>query len=425
MASKDFYFQNERHYEYNDLFVFFDDKKKLIRLRKINDNNIYDPIYGKYPNSGTIIFPNFRADNIIELYSFENEIQGSGTIEYQLSNDNGITFYYVSSSGTWSETTSEFSSQLDVDGNIQYFPLLFPKQIRLKAKLTPPELRTITPELLGVSINYEHNASFVEDLERSIKRFLTQRFIYKNEQRFLIESGVTSYNINLPTGGILSSSSSVYNTQTDPNRQTNLLQSYTSSGVVTIASQLSGVILISYKTTVPIFLASDPDIDESIKNSIIINRVSGDEKREWRSGDDIYEISLSRLEARVRPHPDWEEHSFDLISQHGNHLQTTKITDGLRDLIASKKIIPSIGTGQDYSVNLYSPSFSVNNKLASNVVRVKISGYNDVIRFDRFSNPSGFDLPSEDEYAEINYEDRFDTVPLIKESGIGFNIRNI
>ncbi len=427
MPTKEFHALEPRQYEFTNSVIFYDRDQQYFRLRLKNDiTGAYDSVNGRYNSSGTIVFPNFRADNLTELFSIESEVSGSGTVEYQLSNNNGITYYYVSASGVWTPTVGNYSPISDIDSNVSSFPFLFPKQIRIKAKLAPVNDRTLTPHLKALFINYEHDAGFVEDMERSLKHFLNQRLSVKYDSRLKVVSGTTNYTLEIPNGSTFYDCQSIHNISTDSNRQTNLLSATTSGGILTLTTpQVSGTMLVKYRATVPVYLGAEIDLHDSIKPSIVINRRLGIDLRAWRTGDDVVETSLSQSLARVRPHPDFEEIEFTIECQHGSRHDATKMTDALRSLISSKKIVQSHGTGQDFKIRLYEPTRSVDSNVYSNMISLRMYGFNDINRNGQYSDPSGVAIISDTVFAGSGTEDRFDTYPLVAEDGISFNIKGI
>ena len=183
MPTKEHYFDERRYFEYSDTVIFFDDKNRRVQLRRTDLAGNYNRLIGRFNNSGTVVLPNFRADKITELYSFEENSSGSGTVDYQLSNDNGVTWQYYSGTAWGTAGATDFNTLTEVDANISDFILNYPKEVRVKARLRATVNTDLTPMLSGVFINYEHDADYLEDVQRTLKRFLDQRLLANFENK--------------------------------------------------------------------------------------------------------------------------------------------------------------------------------------------------------------------------------------------------
>ncbi len=422
MASKDFYCDEKRIYEYNDNYIVRDPLLDGFRLKKVDLVGNYNRQVGRYRASGTIVFPNFRADRITELFSFEHDVVGSGSVDYQISNDNGITFYYVSSSGTWSVASSGTYSPLgDVDEALDAFPVLHPKQLRLKARIQPNEDRTASPCLKAVSIGFEHDAIFEEDLKKSFSRHIIQRLMVTYESKLEVASGTTSYSLPVTPSGTFHDVQSVYNIL-DSNRQTNLF-GYHQSGVVDLSIiQPSGVLVVKHRGGIPIFIGADLDINIAIKPSIAIKENNEVELKAMRNGEDVVSSSISRMEARVRPHPEYREMDLTLFCQHGSEKAADQIKSALTTLLQSKPYFDSHDSGQRFHIRVLDPNRDTDYTIHSNAVGVKIYGYFDLNRQTPFENESGVALIEDREFVGSGVEDKFDSVPLIVENGVRINL---
>lgn len=420
MSRKEFYIDTGKKFEYDDNLVFIDTKNNLARLRRRDIYNRWDP-EGKYPASGFIVFENFRADCLSELYSFEHCVHQSGiNVDYQLSPDNGQTYYYYSGS-SWVQTSgiNDFSVREDVDLNISTFPLSFPKQIRLKTRLRSYESGTKTPIFNLAAINYEHDVDQLEDIDRTLNRIFNQNIAVRRTERKSVQSGISGYSLKIVNSGSLVHVSKAVNLI--GNLSHNILQSFSSgTGTVIISPQASGTIEIENFQKYPVFIGGKPDPDEytAIKSAFIIKKLDSEFNDSVLDGRDLIYISKSRMQARIRPHPEWRTIDYEIISQGEHHLECVRMEETLTKFFKRRKVALSTCTGYEYNFDSFESLRSVNDVIPFISSRLQVRGLFDINIQDEELLSSGIPLPGDYDYlgSGIKYEE----VPLIDPSGISF-----
>lgn len=423
MSRKEFYIDTEKYLEYDDELIFIDKNNRLARLRKRNRYNNWDP-NGTYPPSGFVVFENFRADCLTELYSFEDCVMQSGTsVDYQLSPDNGQNYYYFSGSAwTLSSGINDFSSSEIIDANIANFPLSYPKQIRLKARLKSFSSGTKTPQLMAAFINYEHSEDQLEDLDRTLYRIFNQYVAVKRKDRFAVSSGVSGYSIPIIESGSLVHVERVVNLS--GNLGYNLLQSFSSgTNTAVILPQISGTIEIDHYQKYPVFLGGKPDEDEfeSIKSAFIIRKLDSEFIDEMIDGRELVYISRNRMQARLRPHPEYRMIEYEVISEGKHHLECVRMNTALVSLFKRMKKFSSNCTGNEYNIDFFDSIRSVNDVIPFISSKLQVRGFFDINIREKEYIGSGIPLYGDNEY--IGSGTIYEEVPLIKPSGVEFNTR--
>lgn len=115
-----------------------------LTLRKLSADEMEFDASGSYRQSWAML-PNYQANGIQYLYGFEVQTSGEGTVEFQLSPNNGTTWYYYKTTPTvgWTVATStDWNTAAQVDLNLPTFPITLQKQVRVKVRLTPATLLT-------------------------------------------------------------------------------------------------------------------------------------------------------------------------------------------------------------------------------------------------------------------------------------------
>lgn len=425
MATKEFFLDNKGLIEYDTDYLFLDKSKNIMRLRRRDINNNWDPS-GTYPSSGTFVLPNFRADDLTELWAFVDCVYESGSnVDYQLSPDNGQTYYYVSGTD-WSEASgvNDYSNCVDVDKYLYIFPTSWPPQVRIKVRLNSYATGTKSPEWEGAFIHYDHNAILYEDIGRNLIRILRQRTSVQKRDRYLVDSGASSVNLEIPTSGTLLAINKIVNL--DGNRALNLLQSYnTGTNVAVISPQASGVLEIHNTQSLPFFLGGKADVDEydAIKPSYIIRILDGDYEEALVDGRCWVETSKRLSKARIRPHPEYRSLDYEIIAQGRHHLESLRMVEAVNKVITRVRRFNAQGSGQDFDIDSHDPVRSVNDVIPYVSCRLKVRGYFDINKQETEFISSGQDNFGDSEYIDSGTNIDYDECPLIIPSGITFNIR--
>lgn len=158
-----------------------------LTLRKLDvDETVYDPS-GRYKET-TVILKNWRAEGLERLFGFETpfflepelpnlpEAQ-QAKLRYQLSNDNGQTWLvWQDGPDAWVPAVGSlaniYNDLFTVDRRFPLFPLCAPNQVRIKVRLTPGANGIQRPVLCNTLIYNDHEKDLMEDVSRSLKRFL-------------------------------------------------------------------------------------------------------------------------------------------------------------------------------------------------------------------------------------------------------------
>jgi len=250
-----------------------------LRLKHRNSAGAFDREGGYV--QGTAILPNFYAEGIKELTNFaaskfDELTDGTdlGDIEYQLSNDGGTTFYYWAGSIWAAAGASDWNTEVEVDENISTFPLLNPRQIQIKVRLTPPDSAgpfsgsgTLTPVLADVAVAFDSQGDVLEDLAISLQSYIQStmecRFVQETDIQFATDEAVVDVYQNF--AGVTAGSVRVYNLTTDPTESTDLFSSIAEdagaeTGTITMSSsQASGSIIKVYFSMKPLVFIAPPD----------------------------------------------------------------------------------------------------------------------------------------------------------------------
>ena len=216
------------------------------------------------PVSSIITFSNHKAHSLFEFFSFEYELtfkrlysklsnnynqetdDDIGKVEFQISNDNGITWY--NHNGTnWvvSTTLGTWNKGNIIQKYIPSFILKLDRQIKLRMKITSSTNRKISPIVKKIAIDVEYSFNFNEDIKRTIKHFLEENLQANRKFIIQLDSNATNLKIYYKKDTIENNSfrwdlqlkgiKNIYNLTDDEGRTTNLFDSFiTVDGISTI-----------------------------------------------------------------------------------------------------------------------------------------------------------------------------------------------
>jgi hypothetical protein len=270
-----------------------------LTLRRLDiDKSAYSPD-GKYYQT-TVVLRNWAAEGLESLFGFDEawdrdpEIATMdealrAKIDYQLSNDNGVTWYvWVDGPDAWLPATGIYLNTYNpgniVDLRSPLLPLITPKQVRIKARLTPSTDGRQRPILRGVSFYNDHKMDFYEDITRSLKRYIDTSV--QVPMFYFAELATAASTITIATEpGLevtITEPIQVYNTTTDPGRLINLFSSL-SGRVVTMLGPQIGNMEVRFTGVPDVFIGAEDFFQISKIPSIVVTVTSIEQYVDLRS----------------------------------------------------------------------------------------------------------------------------------------------
>jgi len=149
-----------------------------IGLRKTDSSGDFDPS-GTY-KAATLLLPAFRGTGVtrwngFELnyyYAYNTSGTQTTTIDVQLSNDDGTTFYYWDGAA-WAVATTQWSTPAEISENISTLPFTTEdRSLIVRLRLNPSSDGECRPLLREALVSFEVEIDGFEDAKRSIKRKL-------------------------------------------------------------------------------------------------------------------------------------------------------------------------------------------------------------------------------------------------------------
>lgn len=361
-------------------------KGKGCLLRRMDAaENKYVP-GGQYKESW-IVLPNWKAAGNQGLYGFnvDEQLTGDnfpdtygGSVSYQLSNDNGATWYWHNGTA-WALVSilTQWNTAAQIDYNIQTFPMTAEKQIRVKARLTPTASGKSTPFLHRVTIFAALDYDFQIDLLRSMKEWL-ERHVWVRTQYFAQipqpESGGTGGGdcfANAPTNVLmitdkkweeLSGPAEVYNLTTDPGRTINLFAGFIPGGIQLIADQV-GMIEANFMARPPVYIAAEEFMQLASIPSIVVQLVNVKERRDLRFGPPEIDYAKERMKAVLNMPRVWFDAEFRVITQSDLMAEATRMSDAVDKALTHHQFVMSQQTGETMPIP-YATPITPSNRIA-------------------------------------------------------------
>ena len=293
----------------NDLALLDD---YIVLRKRTATTGVYNP-FGTMAATATVTFPAMVMPGLIELFGFEELAEYAldsagaklGAIDYQISTDNGTTYYYWTGS-VWATATTQYSSAQAIETNIGTLTLSPTRKIIIKARLSSDATNKYGPKFYGISLKCEIRHRPFEDALRSIHSYFTANLSASlaNQQRL----AAAATTLTLGTSATVIAVDMVFNLTTDPIRGTNLYSSYapTTKTVTLTGIQATGSVLeIQFRAKVQVNVseAEDELVTAAIPALRIV--VNGyDRADEWSQRLDIDRVRY-RLIARTRRAPDF------------------------------------------------------------------------------------------------------------------------
>lgn len=291
-----------------------------LTLRKLAiDGTRYDP-GGKYQET-TIQLENWVAEGLTELFGFEVDqgvepvIAGqppasAAYLGFQCSIDGGAS-YLVWSGSAWVPAVGVYASIFNdvatVDQRIPLLPFGFPRQVRLRVRMTPGANGIQRPLLRTTYIFNQHKMDLFEDVTRSLKRYIDATI--QVPMYFLAECPAPKQTIVIERDGpgldvqVVPTSIKAFNTTLDPGRNVNLFQSFDpDKRRVTMISPQTGQIELQFVGIPDVFIGAEDFFQVSKIPSVVVvvNRI--EQYLAIRTHAPEMERSISRKVGRLQFH---------------------------------------------------------------------------------------------------------------------------
>jgi hypothetical protein len=346
-----------------------------LTLRKLDAMKTkYDPT-GSYFET-IVELPNWKAEGITELYGFEctERLQpvianqpdsDKATVGYQLSNDDGAT-WYVWDNTAWSMAIGVldgvFNDKKTVDERINLFPFsaTADRQVRLRAKLTPGASGRQRPILRSFIIYNSIKMDLYEDVSRSIKRYLDEEF--RIPMCFIsVASGDTS--VTIPTSSSnptvqpsepgfdvnIEEPAEVYNLTTDPQRLVNLFSGL-SGRIITFLGPQTGTLETQFTGAPDIFIGAEEFFQLSKIPSVAITVDRLEQYNRIRYWEHEQERSIGRGVGRnIRPRQYYWVY-VTIRVQSSLKQQSRRMVDAISRILDKSDEFPSVDLGDNYCV---------------------------------------------------------------------------
>lgn len=378
MATK--YFQTLKR----DDFTFDPTKVEMregeaFRLLKTEQSGDYSPL-GRYRSAADIVFPNWSAAGLVAFFAFEeisdldldDEGNELGSIGWQVSVDGGTSWKFWTGSAWGTAGANDFSPHADVDANINSlaFPAGGTKQLRLKARLTPSADLAFTPRLREALVHHEVRVNWFEDVQRSLRRFLSANFKARLSVRQKLVAASTSFALN--TDFNVGSVIGVWNETTDPGHLSDLFSSLTRQVIghdengepierVTLSltsSQAAGSLMfIEFLGMPPVIIApADEELHLATVPALVFRVDPISEHLPSRDFSRKVENNFARNKARLREQSTAYQATVIVDCASENDLNAINMAEGLQRLIKRPGFnFPSLATGEEIALLDYTP----------------------------------------------------------------------
>lgn len=337
-------------------------------LRRMdNAENKYVP-GGTYRESW-VVLPNWKALGNKGLYGFYAKVITSGeetpdvfggSVSYQLSNDNGVTWMYHDGLG-WVVTTTGWNTSAQVDFNINTFALTAEKQIRIKVKLTPGAGGKSTPLLKWITIFAELDYNFQDDITRSVKHWL-ERYVWIDAHYFtqfpqptvggtgggpcpLTTASSSTIMISDKKWDELSGPAEVYNITTDPGRTTNLFAGFVPGGI-TLTSPQVGFLEAHFFARPAVYVGAEEFMEIAKIPSIVVLLGNVKERRDLRLGSREVDYAKERMKAMIHLRRVWFDAEVRISCQSDLKHEATIMSDAVNKALTYHRYVTSEQTGQ-------------------------------------------------------------------------------
>lgn len=301
-----------------------------LTLRRLNQAETAFSSAGKYRET-VVELPNWSLEGLADLYGFdvieaiEPFIAGQDPLDtakigYQISNDGGtVWLVWDDGSSAWVPAVGVldgvYNDRSIVDEHLLAFPTpTLPRQIRIRARLTPGAGGRQRPFLQTTGICYEARLNLYEDVTRSLKRYVDGAI--QLPKVFIAELAGAS-DVTIPTSSsdpsvqpselgydvTVAEPITVYNLTTDPHRTQNLFGSLGGVGnrTITFLGVQTGKVEINFVGIPDVFIGAEEFFQLSKIPSVVITFDRAEQYGLIRTEQRAVERSVARGVARIRP----------------------------------------------------------------------------------------------------------------------------
>ena len=321
----------------------------ILHLRKLNgDESDYSPDGNYYPT--TVILPKYYAQGLTGFYAFKHLCSGGGEIGYQLSNNGGVTWYtwdsdWVPAQGVLENT---YMPVRVVDENIRTFPVAQDRSLRIKVRLNPSPDGKETPYLhnviASVNLSFDYQIDFLQSMKLHLERTMKVRTVlYARVNR-------TSIAIPEHQWDGFENPVEIYNTDTDPDKTTNLFKGFYNNGFE-LSSNQTGLLEI-HAFARPTVIISGPEawMEVSKNPAVVINDSSVRKIADLVYGEDELEYRFSDFKARKAPSRVYSRFQCSISVQSTLKRESEALADALERSMNQYQYVHSYGSGEFYKV---------------------------------------------------------------------------
>jgi len=330
------------------------------RLRKKDSNNMWC-YTGKFEDSATLVLQNWIANAITSLYAFEIEVEydedidgnSLGTIGFQISDDNGVTWYWWTGAA-WATATTDWNTEDEIDANIGTFNFSGKKQLALRVKLSSSSDNKHSPRFKKARLHHDLNYDWLDDFKRTLKHYIEDNM--RAEGLYREQLTTTTDTVTIDTDFVLEDVYAAYNLTDDPYRNNNIYQSNIGSIVTLSAAQdEDDIVEVRFLGSAPVFIAVDSDYQVSELPAIIIQVPTVDEIRELRSDNRVIERHRSSYEAKERLQPVWLNATTLVSCQSELEHVSIAMSQSLDEIFQYGNTVVSEASGEAFDITDYSP----------------------------------------------------------------------
>jgi hypothetical protein len=343
-----------------------------LTLRKQDAQGNYDRI-GTYPLSSDVIFENYKAKSLTELFSFALEIDNEELCGVQLSNNDGASWLFWDGS-TWATAgANDFSSVDEIDANIASFPFTFEKQIKPKIRLYSNTAQKVSPRLGYVFLGLELSYDALEDAVRTIKHAMERDLSFNLDFRCKLSKDTNKVTLK-SNFEILNTEFRAFNLTNDPGKLDNIFQSYNPENNLvyfTATQSMNSVILIEYKGKCKIYIGADEEFIVSELPSLVMTYSPTTYDRRL-GGQIISEVSRGKKKARYRYGPEFLNFPLVVSCQAAFNWESLRMSKAVNNFFERGKII-SEAMGQEIRLIWPQEKFSETDVLARGLFKKDVT----------------------------------------------------
>jgi hypothetical protein len=339
-----------------------------LTLRKLDpEERVYAPD-GKYLET-IVILQNWLAEGLESLFAFEapfvldpeiadQKEEDKAKLLYQLSNDGGTTwFVWQDGPDAWVPATGSLETVFNdlemVDRRLPLFPLCAPRQVRIKVKLIPGAKGRQRPVLCNTLIYNDHEKDLMEDVSRSLKRFLDREFTVPMTYNGEIATPSTTLCIEKDAGldVKIEEPIKVFNLKNDPCKQFNLFSSLAEDGrTITMLGPQVGQVEVKFAGRPEVFIGAEEFFQISKIPSVVVfvnNMVGYTDIRTWVPDR---QRSISRGVGKLELARIFFFIFVTIRAQSSLRRESLQMIDKLSEIIDWGTVFPSVAGGDHYCV---------------------------------------------------------------------------